>query len=240
MKKYIKVFRPLFLLIVFSTTCCKNNATEIILPNDNSNISDGMIVFDSDRTGVRQIYSMNSDGTNLVRLTEGNYENMCPSINSINGKIVFQSKRDGNYEVYIMNRNGSNQLRLTNSAQDEYSQEFTPDGTKILYMKYFDSYSQLWIMDIDGNNKKQLTASTTYHDERPRLSPDGRTIMFMSDRNGYYEIYMMNPDGTNQRRFTNSAGMKIFPAWSPDGQKIVYSINSYGSTRKCSATRIVI
>jgi Tol biopolymer transport system component len=46
----------------------------------------------------------------------------------------------------------------------------------------------------------------------------------MSNRNGNYEIYTMDGDGGNQQRITNSSGHKIFPVWSPDGEKIAYGL----------------
>ncbi len=223
MKNIDKSF--VFLLAILSIS----NLYPIIAQTAHDSLFVDKIIFDSGREGSRQIYSMNTDGTSLKKLTSGTTDNMCPSLSPDGAWIAFESKRDGNYEVYSMKSDGTGQKRLTNSPEDEYSQEFSPDGSRIYFIKYFDTRSEIWVMNADGTNQQRLTNNQA-HDERPRLSPDGQTIMFMSDRDGHYEIYFMNPDGTNQRRFTNSDGNKIFPAWSPDGSKIVYSINTNTGT----------
>ena len=65
------------------------------------------------------IYVMNSDGSNVVRLTNHPSADRMPSW-SPNGKwIAFQSLRDGtiqnpNWNIYITDANGENEMRLTN------------------------------------------------------------------------------------------------------------------------------
>jgi TolB protein len=49
-------------------------------------------------------------------------------------------------------------------------------------------------------------------------------IAFVSD-NGRRnkEIWVMDADGGNKRRVTNNGSVNLFPAWSPDGQTLVYT-----------------
>ena len=184
---------------------------------------DGWIAFYSDRSGNRDIYRMNTDGTGLIQLTTGNAHDECPAISPDGKEISFISERDGKREIYIMNSDGSNQTRVTNNSDTEEHPSWSPDGTKIYFMKDLSSRTEIWVINSDGTGPVRLTNNQT-RDERPIVSPDGQTILFMSNRNGNYEIYMMNADGSNQRRITNSTGHKIFPAWSPDGLKITYGL----------------
>ncbi len=51
-----------------------------------------------------------------------------------------------------------------------------------------------------------------------------QSILFTAGRDGFNEIYSMNADGSNQRRLTNTElPIESEPAWSHDGQKIVYT-----------------
>ncbi len=48
-------------------------------------------------------------------------------------------------------------------------------------------------------------------------------IAFSDTRDGNSEIYSINPDGSGATRLTNDPGIDVWPAWSPDGQKIVFN-----------------
>jgi len=50
-----------------------------------------------------------------------------------------------------------------------------------------------------------------------------------------YELYVMNADGSGKRRLARSplAGFRAAPAWSPDGQKLVFAMLLRGSARPC-------
>ncbi|MEO8457241.1 MAG: hypothetical protein ABI559_05455 [Chloroflexota bacterium] len=53
-------------------------------------------------------------------------------------------------------------------------------------------------------------------------SPDGTRIAFVSERDGNAEVYVMNADGSGETRRTTNDGQDSGPAWSADGQKIVF------------------
>jgi TolB protein len=51
----------------------------------------------------------------------------------------------------------------------------------------------------------------------------GTEIAFVSTRGKGPEIYVMGADGSNQRRATNNGSINKFPAWSPEGDSILYT-----------------
>ncbi|HEY8561609.1 MAG TPA: DUF5050 domain-containing protein [Pyrinomonadaceae bacterium] len=193
-----------------------------------ANAQQDKIAFESDRDGNPEIYVMDPDGTNQIRLTTDPAFDFHPSFRPDGDKIAFESTRDGNYEIYVMNADGSNQTRLTyfSPAVDTFP-SFSPNGDKILFVSNRDGNSEVYVMNPDGSNQTRLTF--TAHDElTPSFSPDGSKIVFISVLDGNPEIYVMDADGSNQTRLTYISDFEFDPKFSPDGSKIVFTSNRGG------------
>src|SRR5665647_1088489 len=65
------------------------------------------IAFVSYRDGNPEIYTMNSDGSEQIRLTNNQTNDGLPSFSPDGSKIAFESDRSGNLEIYIINTDGS-------------------------------------------------------------------------------------------------------------------------------------
>jgi Tol biopolymer transport system component len=76
-------------------------------------------VFVSNRTGAKQIYVMNADGSQQSQLTTAG-SNYNPCFSPDGKKVAFVSERDGSPEIYIMDAEGTNQQRLTNNTVNDY------------------------------------------------------------------------------------------------------------------------
>jgi len=198
------------------------------------------IVFSSDMDGQMgsNIYVMDSDGTNITRLTTTN-ESLegFPSWSSDGSKILFSSDMDGQmgYNIYIMDSDGTNITRLTTTNESlDVSPSWSPDGSKIVFSSDMDGQmgSNIYVMDSDGTNITRITTTNESLDGFPSWSSDGSKILFSSDMDGLrrgYNIYVMNSDGTNITRITTTnESLDVSPSWSPDGSKIVFSSDMDG------------
>ena len=52
---------------------------------------------------------------------------------------------------------------------------------------------------------------------------NGNKIVFQSDRDGDDESFVMNADGTGVQQLTDNDDDDWIPAWSPNGDKIVFA-----------------
>ena len=179
------------------------------------------IVFYSDRDGNYEIYTMNQDGSDQMRLTDNPAEDRQPSWSPSGRKILFISERNGNPEIYIMNADGSNQTRLTENPAGDGEPSWSPDGTRIVFASGRDDNAEVYIMNADGSGLTRLTDNPAA-DRQPSWSPDGTRVVFVSNRDGNREIYTMNADGSNPTRLTNEPAKDIMPSWSPDGRRIAF------------------
>ena len=84
-------------------------------------LRDGRIAFISDRDGNVEIYTMKTDGTSVVRLTDNPVIDTEPSWSPDERKIAFCSDQDGDFEIYVMNADGAGVTNLTgNPVLDAY------------------------------------------------------------------------------------------------------------------------
>jgi len=88
----------------------------------------------------------------------------------------------------------------------------------------------LWLINARSGIRQQVTGGQGGVDFDPHWSPDGARIVFRSTRfhvpdpqgTGLDGILIVNRDGSHERLISGDRG-GLFPAWSPDGQTIVYS-----------------
>ncbi len=184
----------------------------------------GIIAFSSSRDGNNEIYTMKSDGTNPVRLTNNPAVDDQPHISRDGRLIVFSSLRDFQREIYVMSITGTNLRRLTSNGYDDYQPQFSPDGTKIVFTSVRNGNPEIYIMNAGGTGQTRLT-SNDGADDHPSFNANGTQIVFHSYRLSNHEIYRMNADGTAVRRLTNIAGTDTNPNYSPDGSRIVFQSN---------------
>ncbi len=211
------------------------------------------IAFISKRDGRLnpEIYVMDADGKNQLRLTNNPAYDWSPSWSPDGKRIVFFSNRDGHvmggiptFEIYVMDADGKNQLRLTNDPNDDRDPSWSPDGKRIAFLSMRDGHfiggiptSEIYVMDADGKNQLRLTNNPN-GDWSPSWSPDGKRIVFSSRREGHFigeagiteEIYVMDADGGNQLRLTENRKNDLLPSWSPDGERIAFSSERDGNS----------
>lgn len=192
------------------------------------------------------IYQANSDGSNLINLTNTPGYDAEGSYSTDGSKILFASNReayqrslsiaeqalfedDSSYfmDLYMMDADGSNVEQLTFSPGYDGGPFFSPDNQKVLWRRFNPdgNSAEIWTMDLDGSNQRQLTADGMVA-WGPYFHPSGDYIIYSSNVLGHanFELFMIDPQGQQAPiRVTNTEGTDILPVFSPDGRSLAWS-----------------
>lgn len=195
-----------------------------------------------------EIYSMNTDGSDQVNLTNRQSREIDPAWSPDGTKIAFASDRTGSFQIYVMDPDGRNQAQLTHGPGDHVWPAWSPDGSQLAYSADeqrgdFDIY----VMQADGQDAVNITESPGT-DYAPSWSPGGERIAFASDRdrparssaygqldNGHTlwmnasDILSVDALGGMATNLTSTAqtARNADPAWSPLGGAIAFVGESY-------------
>ena len=143
-----------------------------------------------------QIYIMNTDGSELHRVSTGKGRTTCAYF-----------LQDGRRFIYSSTHLGGEAC----PPKPDYSRG---------YVWPLEKDYDIFLSDFSGK-LKQLTRTPGY-DAEATVAPDGKRIVFTSIRDEDLELYSMKTDGMDVRRLTRTPGYDGGAFFSPDSKKIVY------------------
>ncbi len=181
-----------------------------------------------------ELYAMNDDGSEQIRLTSHEANDGAPVWSPDGSEIAFTSNREGLTRVYIMNADGSRIRRLTRSQViSEREPQWSPDEKSIVFQAISaDGKATLQLVDLASGEIKELVASD-YAPISPAWSPDSQFVWFASSiaystvsNNDLYTVQIKS--GNIQRiTFNGSDGWRYDDIRiSPDGLQVLHSPSS--------------
>lgn len=184
------------------------------------------IYFMSERTGSKEIWSMDYDGGNQKQFTVYRTITTMPAVSPDGSRLAFTSFTRSGPSILVHSLTTGRRLPFYNQAASmNATAEFTPDSRQVLFSSTAGGggYANLYIANVDGSNLRRLT-NTRAIEVEPKVNPKtGSEVVFVSGRSGPPQIYRMNIDGVDVQRLTSGEGEAVNPSWSPDGRFIAFA-----------------
>ncbi|HWR52483.1 MAG TPA: hypothetical protein VN428_15330 [Bryobacteraceae bacterium] len=176
------------------------------------------------KRGVKEIWSMDADGSNQKQITQYGSLSIMPGVSPDGTKIAFTSYARGNPAIFVHSLETGRRLPFYSPMSTlTATPNFTPDGKQILFASSISGDPQIHIANADGSGVRRLTYSRAIEVE-PKVNPKtGAEIVFVSGRGGPPQIYRMNMEGADVQRLTTGEGEAVNPAWNPEGQFIAFA-----------------
>lgn len=160
--------------------------------------------------------------------------------------------------LWSVPREGGTAVPLTPPGLEPTRPQFSPDGRRLVVCAYRGGGFHLWTLRPDGSGLRQLTDGP-WDDRGPAWSPDGTRIAFASERGGDtvtgapYRIWLVDVRTGALTRLTGRPGQQdaapqgperdarwedFDPAWSPDGERVLFVRAAVTATGTLRATTI--
>ncbi|MCP5115696.1 MAG: hypothetical protein GY953_33125, partial [bacterium] len=134
------------------------------------------IAFSSSRSGYREIWVSESDGSNPVQLTKlKSALSANPYWSPDGSRIVFESLADNQRDIFVADANGAKTERLTNHPSQNIQPSWSRDGRWIYFSSNRSGERRIWKLPAEGGEPVPVTAEHGYYAAE---SVDGRTLYF--------------------------------------------------------------
>ena len=163
---------------------------------------------------------------------------------------VEEQKEKEHTAIWLSSLETGEARQLTAGLARDTEPRWSPDGTQIAFLSTRGEKPQIYLIPVDGGEARPLTALAQVAGSGPTWSPDGRQIAFTAgpaveppdpakpyritrhvyrfDGMGYLDgavqdLYVLYGEGGEPKQLTRDGCHDQSPAWSPDGQEILFS-----------------
>jgi len=145
-------------------------------------------LFEIDPAFMMDLYIMNSDGTDVRRLTEVPGYDGGPFFSPDGNRICWRrfAENGATAEVYTMKTDGSDVRRLTQIGAMSWAPYFHPSGDYLIFTtnKHGFGNFELYLVRADGTGEPVRVTYTDGFDGLPVFLPDGKQISWTTNRVG--------------------------------------------------------
>ncbi|MEW6058255.1 MAG: translocation protein TolB [Bdellovibrionota bacterium] len=185
-----------------------------------------------DKTGQKEIWLTDFDGSNPRQLTSHRTLAFAPAWSPDNRKIAYSlftknKKNVKNTDLYEYSFVSRRSRLLSNRKGINSGAAYSPDGKSIALTMSFLGNPEIFSLNPVSLEATRLTKSFGF-DVDPAWSPDGSELTFVSTRSNQPMIYRapvaeLKQNPAKATRVTFTGRYNATPSWSPTDKKIAYA-----------------
>ena len=145
----------------------------------------------------------------------------------MSSRILFTSGVRNLKEIYTADFDGQNVTKLTNYRNIALSPSVSPGGKYLAYTSYKEGRPNLYIKDIEKNTEVYADRSDGTKIGTSWLNQS--TIVYSHTSGGRSTIYAYDVEKRDKKTLLQDKGILTSPAVSPDGKKMLFVSDMYGS-----------
>lgn len=191
-------------------------------------IASTKLAFVGTRTGKKEIYTCDADGSNLVQLTHDGAISVSPGLSPDGSSLVYTGYQSGYADVYRITLASGARTRILKYPGTNSGAKFSPDSSRLAVTLSKDGNPEIYITGSGGGSPRRITR-TPGVESSPTWSPDGSELIYSSDDGGSPQLCRVSANGGSPQHLKTGFGYNTAPSWSPDGKKVAFNTRGGGS-----------
>ena len=161
------------------------------------------VIFESTRDGKYTIYSINTDGTGLRKLTNSAQDDAQPQWSLDGTMITFTRNVGGVHKVFVMQADGRDPRQISTGPRNDAAPAFSPDGKHVAWAATSarpEDWREISVAAVDGSGERLITSGPG-NDQAPVWISNTR-LVFVTELPPKTDWMAMTPEDHVKRRAT--------------------------------------
>ena len=182
-------------------------------------------------------------GKAVITDENGGKLNISPEISPNGRYVIFLSEKDlFSTDLFLADvRSGKVIRKVASASRDGHIDDFSyiessgtwsPNSKQFAFVGISKGNNILIIKDVEsGKTVEEVRLEEVPAFSNPSWSPDGKTIVLTGLVNGQVDLYGYNVKNNKVTQLTNDHYSEMHPAWSADGQRLIFATDALSQQR---------